>query len=66
MTRPVRVEVVGTADGSIQMLMGVLWPVVGPLANTLVVIVIVIFMLLADGVRSSRGRSPSSDCRAPE
>ena len=46
-TRPMRVEVVGTADGSIQMLMGVLWPVVGPLANTLVVIVIVIFMLLA-------------------
>ena len=45
--RPVRVEVVGTADGSIQMLMGVLWPVVGPLANTLVVIVIVIFMLMA-------------------
>ena len=46
-TRPVRVEVVGTADSSMQMLMGVLWPVVGPLANTLVVIVIVIFMLLA-------------------
>ena len=46
-TRPVRVEVVGTADGSIQMLMGVLWPVIGPLANTLVVIVIVIFMLMA-------------------
>ena len=46
-TRPMRVEVVGTADGSIQMLMGVLWPVVGPVANTLVVIVIVIFMLLA-------------------
>ena len=46
-TRPVRVEVVGTADGSIQMLMGVLWPVVGPLASALVVIVIVIFMLIA-------------------
>lgn len=45
--RPVRVEVVGTADSSIQMLMGVLWPVVGPLADTCVVIVIVIFMLLA-------------------
>lgn len=46
-TRPLRVEVIQTADGSIQMLMGVLWPVVGPLANTLVVIVIVIFMLMA-------------------
>ena len=45
--RPVRVEVIQTADGSIQMLMGVLWPVVGPLANICVVIVIVIFMLLA-------------------
>ena len=29
------------------MLMGVIWPVIGPLANALVVIVIVIFMLLA-------------------
>ena len=47
-TRPTRVEVVQTADsGSIQMLMGVLWPVVGPLANSFVVIVIVIFMLMA-------------------
>ena len=46
-TRPVRVEVVETADGSIQMLMGVLWPVVGPLASALVVIVVVIFMLIA-------------------
>lgn len=45
--RPVQVEVVRTADNSMQMLMGVLWPVVGPLANTCVVIVIVIFMLLA-------------------
>lgn len=45
--RPVRVEVVQTPGGSVQMLMGVLWPVVGPLANTLVVVVIVIFMLLA-------------------
>ena len=46
--RPTRVEVVPTAEaGSIQMLMGVLWPVVGPLANTFVVIVIVIFMLMA-------------------
>ena len=45
---PVRVEVVATADpGSIQMLMGLLWPVVGPLANTFVVIIIVIFMLMA-------------------
>ena len=46
-SRPLRVEVIPTAGGSIQMLMGVLWPVVGPLANTLVVIVIVIFMLMA-------------------
>jgi hypothetical protein len=46
-TRPVRVEVIQTADGSIQMLLGVLWPIVGPLANSLVVIVIVIFMLIA-------------------
>ncbi len=45
--RPVKVEVVRTADSSIQMLIGVLWPVVGPLANACVVIVIVIFMLLA-------------------
>ena len=46
--RPQRVEVVQTAEpGSIQMLMGVLWPVVGPLANSFVVIVIVIFMLMA-------------------
>ena len=46
--RPTRVEVVQTAEkGSVQMLMGVLWPVVGPLANTFVVIVIVIFMLMA-------------------
>ena len=46
--RPARVEVVQTAEvGSIQMLMGVLWPVVGPLANSFVVIVIVIFMLMA-------------------
>jgi predicted PurR-regulated permease PerM len=46
--RPVRVEVVRTAEtGSIQMLTGVLWPVVGPLANAFVVIVIVIFMLMA-------------------
>jgi len=46
-TRPLRVEVIQTGEGSAQMLMGVLWPVVGPLASTLVVIVIVIFMLLA-------------------
>lgn len=46
-TRPARVEVVQPADGSLPMLMGVLWPVVGPLGNTAVVIVIVIFMLLA-------------------
>ncbi len=45
--RPVRVEVVGTADSSMQMLLGVLWPIVGPLANSFVVIVIVIFMLTA-------------------
>ena len=46
--QPVRVEVVQPAEaGTIQMLMGVLTPVVGPLANTLVVIVIVIFMLMA-------------------
>ncbi len=45
--RPARVEVVQTADGSIQILMGVLWPVVGPLGNTAVVIVIVVFMLMA-------------------
>jgi len=46
-SRPLRVEVIQTADGSVQMLMGVLWPVVGPLANTFVVIIIVIFMLMA-------------------
>lgn len=46
-SRPIRVEVIEAADGSIQMLLGVLWPVVGPVANTLVVIVIVIFMLMA-------------------
>jgi predicted PurR-regulated permease PerM len=46
-SRPVQVEVIQTANGSVQMLMGVLWPVLSPLANTLVVIVIVIFMLLA-------------------
>lgn len=44
---PLKVEIIQTTDGSIQMLLGVLWPVVGPLANTLVVIVIVIFMLMA-------------------
>lgn len=48
-TRPVRVEIVQPADGSVQMLMGVLWPIVGPIADTMVVIVIVIFMLLAGG-----------------
>ncbi len=46
-TRPVRVEVVQSADGSMHLLLGVLWPVIGPLADTAVVIVIVIFMLLA-------------------
>ena len=46
--QPVQVEVVRTAEtGTVQMLMGVVTPVVGPLANTLVVIVIVIFMLMA-------------------
>ncbi|MEQ1862755.1 MAG: AI-2E family transporter [Chthoniobacteraceae bacterium] len=45
--RPVRVEVVRVADGSVQKLVGVLLPVVGPLGNTCVVVVIVIFMLLA-------------------
>ena len=45
--RPMRVEVIQPEGGSIQMLVGVLWPVVGPLGNTAVVIVIVIFMLLA-------------------
>jgi len=46
--RVMQVEVLPPADvGSIQMLMGVLWPIVGPVANTLVVIVIVIFMLMA-------------------
>ncbi len=45
--RPVLVEVIQSADGTMHMLMGVLWPVIGPLANTGVVIVIVIFMLLA-------------------
>ncbi len=45
--RPMRVEIVGPEEGSIQMLMGVLWPVVGPLVDTLVVMVIVIFMLIA-------------------
>ena len=45
---PVRVEVVETGDvGAVQKLLGVLWPVVGPLSNTLVVIVIAIFMLMA-------------------
>jgi predicted PurR-regulated permease PerM len=47
-SRPQRVEIVQTAEpGSIQMLMGVLLPVVGPLANAFVVIIIVIFMLMA-------------------
>ncbi len=47
-TRPLRVEVIAPAEtGSIHMLTGVLWPVVGPLANTFVVIIIVIFMLMA-------------------
>ncbi len=46
-TRPVRVEIVGDGGGSIQMLVGVLWPVIGPIANMSVVILIVIFMLLA-------------------
>ena len=46
-TRPVQVEVVGTTDGSIQLLMGVLSPVVGPLASALVIIVIATFMLIA-------------------
>ena len=47
-SRPVRVEVVQTSEvGSIQKLMGLVWPVVGPLANALVVIVITIFMLMA-------------------
>jgi len=46
-TLPVRVEVIQTADSSVQKLLGVLWPVIGPLANTLVVVVIVIFMLMA-------------------
>ena len=46
--KPVQVEVVHAAEvGTVQMLMGVVTPVVGPLANTLVVIVIVIFMLMA-------------------
>ncbi|GDX10510.1 ABC transporter permease [Verrucomicrobiota bacterium] len=45
--RPTRVEVVETADGSVRMLMSMLWPVVGPLGNAAVVIVIAIFMLLA-------------------
>lgn len=48
-TQPMRVEVIQKVDGSVQMLMGVLWPIVGPVANTFVVIVIVIFMLLAGG-----------------
>jgi predicted PurR-regulated permease PerM/methylmalonyl-CoA mutase cobalamin-binding subunit len=46
-SRPVRVEMIQTADSSVQMLMGVLWPVVSPIANTFVVIIIVIFMLMA-------------------
>ena len=46
--KPVQVEVIHTAEvGTVPMLMGVVTPVVGPLANTLVVIVIVIFMLMA-------------------
>ena len=46
--RVVQVEVVRSEDeGSIQMLLGVLSPVVGPLADTFVVIIIVIFMLMA-------------------
>ena len=46
--RPMRVEMAQPAEGSsIQMLMGVLWPVVGPLANSFVVIIVVIFMLMA-------------------
>ena len=46
-SRAMPVEVVQKDDGSIQMLIGVLWPVLSPIANTLVVIVITIFMLLA-------------------
>ncbi len=46
--RPLRVEIAKPAEvGSIDMLVGVLWPVVGPLANSFVVIVLVIFMLMA-------------------
>jgi predicted PurR-regulated permease PerM/methylmalonyl-CoA mutase cobalamin-binding subunit len=47
--RPMQVEVIQTANGSIQMLVGVLWPVIGPLANMFVVMIIVIFMLMAGG-----------------
>jgi len=47
--RPLRVEVIQSANGSIGMLLGVLWPVIAPLANTFVVMIIVIFMLLAGG-----------------
>ena len=46
-TNPMPVEVVRTTNGSVQMLVGVLGPVVGPLGNAMVVVVIVIFMLLA-------------------
>jgi predicted PurR-regulated permease PerM len=46
-SRPVPVEIARSADGSFRMLMELLTPVVGPLGNALVVIVIVIFMLIA-------------------
>lgn len=45
--RPVRVEVVPADDDSLHLLAGVVTPVIGPLANTMVVIVIVVFMLMA-------------------
>ncbi len=46
--RPARVEIVQSPErGYIQMLMGFVSPVIGPLTNTAVVIVLVIFMLVA-------------------
>jgi predicted PurR-regulated permease PerM len=45
--RPVPVEIATTTDTFLRTLLGLLAPLIGPLGNALVVIVIVIFMLIA-------------------
>lgn len=45
--RAMKVEVVEGAHGSSKVLLGVLWPVVSPLVNLFIVVVIMIFMLMA-------------------